>query len=86
MFGFRLLVPIDPFLGKTTVNADSVRVEVVTATGREWSDVHMQMFAKEEVATRPMKPDGIPLDIALIMYDSTSAANFKRKMPNTLNI
>ncbi|XP_020613792.1 uncharacterized protein LOC110052015 [Orbicella faveolata] len=73
-----------PFLGKATVKADFVRVDVVTTRGRKWSDVHMQIFPKEEVATRPVEPVGIPLDIALIMYDSTSAANFKRKMPNTL--
>ena len=73
-----------PFWGKATVKADFVRVDVVSATGREWSDVHMQVSPKEEVATRPVKPGGIPLDIALIMYDSTSAANFRRKMPNTL--
>lgn len=66
------------------MKADFVRVDVVTTTGRKWSDVHMQIFPKEEVATRPVEPVGIPLDIALIMYDSTSAANFKRKMPNTL--
>jgi len=44
----------------------------------------MQVSPKEEVIARPVKPGGIPLDIALIMFDSTSAANFKRKMPNTL--
>ena len=74
----------DPFLGKATVNADFVRVDVVDTTGGEWSDVHMQVSPKEEVIARPVKPGGIPLDIALIMYDSTSAANFKRKMPKTL--
>jgi len=74
----------NPFLGKATVNADFVRVDVVTTTGRKWSDVHMQVSPKEEVSSRPVTPSGIPLDIALIMYDSTSAANFKRKMPNTL--
>ena len=44
----------------------------------------MQVCPKEEVVSRPVKPGGIPLDVALIMFDSTSAANFKRKMPNTL--
>ena len=79
-----LSVLTDPFLGKATVNADFVRVDVVKATGGKWSDVHMQVSPKEEVIARPVKPGGIPLDIALIMYDSTSAANFKRKMPKTL--
>ena len=71
-------------MGKATVKADFVRVDVVTKRGRTISDVHMQVSPKEEVSTRPVKPGGIPLDVALIMYDSTSAANFKRKMPNTL--
>ena len=46
--------------------------------------MHMQVSPKEEVLSRPLKPVVIPLDVALIMFDSTSAANFKRKMPNTL--
>ena len=73
----------EPFLGKATVKADFVRVDVVTKRGRIMSDVHMQVSPKEEVSTRPVKPGGIPLDVALIMYDSTSAANFKRKLPST---
>ena len=32
---------------------------------------------------RLVKTDGVPLDISLIIFDSTSAANFQRKMPNT---
>ncbi|XP_078368741.1 uncharacterized protein LOC144652563 [Oculina patagonica] len=71
-------------MGKATVKADFVRVDVVTRCGETKSDVHMQVSPKEEVSKRPVKPGGIPLDVALIMYDSTSAANFKRKMPNTL--
>jgi len=78
-------VPAGPFLGKATVKADFVRVDVATTSSwRTNSDVHMQVSPKEEVIARPVKPGGIPLDIALIMFDSTSAANFKRKMPNTL--
>ena len=72
-----------PFLGKATVKADFLRVDVTTFWKTK-SDVHMQVSPKEEVIARPVKPGGIPLDIALIMFDSTSAANFKRKMPNTL--
>ena len=44
----------------------------------------MHVFPKKEVLERPTKPGGIPLNVALIMFDSTSAANFKRKMPNSL--
>ena len=65
------------------VKADFLRVDVTTFWKTK-SDVHMQVSPKEEVIARPVKPGGIPLDIALIMFDSTSAANFKRKMSNTL--
>ena len=44
----------------------------------------MHVFPKKEVLERPTKPGGIPLNVALIMFDSTSAANFRRKMPNSL--
>ena len=72
------------FEGKATVQADFVLVDVVTTSSDVKSDVHMQVSPKQEVLARPQKPVGIPLDVALIMYDSTSAANFRRKMPNTL--
>ena len=66
------------------MKAEYLRVDVVKTSGAIESDVHMQVVPKDEVLSRPAKPGGIPLDIALIMYDSTSAANFQRKMPNTL--
>ena len=66
------------------MDADFIRVEVVTSSGETKSDVHMHVFPKKEVLVRALTPDGIPLDVALIMFDSTSAANFKRKMPNSL--
>ncbi|KAJ7370611.1 hypothetical protein OS493_031347 [Desmophyllum pertusum] len=72
------------FIGNTSVDADFIRVEVVTSSGETKSDVHMHVFPKKEVLVRALTPDGIPLDVALIMFDSTSAANFKRKMPNSL--
>lgn len=72
------------FLGKAKVKSDFVRVDVVTTSGDVESDVHMQVIPKEEVLSRSVKAGGIPLDISLIMFDSTSAANFQRKMPNTL--
>ena len=43
----------------------------------------MQIIPKEEVLSRLVKTGGVPLDISLIIFDSTSAANFQRKMPNT---
>ena len=46
----------------------------------------MHVFPNKEVLERRKKPGGIPLNIALIMFDSTSAANFKRKMPKAWNI
>ena len=71
-------------MGKATVKAEFVRVDVETTSGDFESDVHMQILPKKEVLSRPLKPGGIPLDVALIMFDSTSAANFRRKLPNTL--
>ena len=44
----------------------------------------MHVFPKKEVLDRQPSPKGIPLNVALIMFDSTSAANFRRKMPNSL--
>ena len=44
----------------------------------------MHVFPKKEVLARQPSPKGIPLNVALIMFDSTSAANFRRKMPNSL--
>ncbi|KAK3749596.1 hypothetical protein QZH41_002777 [Actinostola sp. cb2023] len=43
----------------------------------------MQTAPKPEVLKRKVKKSGIPVNIALIMFDSTSAANFIRKMPKT---
>ena len=72
------------FCGNASVDSDFIRVDVITSSGETRSDVHMQVFPKKEVLDRRPKPGGIPLDVALIMFDSTSAANFKRKMPNSL--
>ena len=72
------------FVGKTSVNTDFLKVDVITTSGDVKTEVHMQVSPKQEVSKRPVKPGGIPLDVALIMFDSTSAANFKRKLPNTL--
>ena len=44
----------------------------------------MHVFPKKEVLKREQKPGGIPLNVALIMFDSTSHANFKRKMTKSL--
>ncbi|XP_022792463.1 uncharacterized protein LOC111331586 [Stylophora pistillata] len=73
-----------PFYGKAVVEAEYLRVDVVKTSGAIESDVHMQIVPKDEVLSRPAKPGGIPLDISMIMFDSTSAANFQRKMPHTL--
>ena len=63
---------------------DFIRLDVETSSGDKRSDVHMHVFPKKEVLERQLKPGGIPLNVALIMFDSTSAANFRRKMPNSL--
>ena len=63
---------------------DYIRLDVETSSGEKKSDVHMHVSPKKEVLERQQKPGGIPLNVALIMFDSTSAANFRRKMPNSL--
>ena len=73
------------FLSKNIkVEHDFIQVDALTSWGQTKSDVHMHVFPKKEVLERQQKPGGIPLNIALIMFDSTSAANFRRKMPNSL--
>lgn len=66
------------------MKTDFVRVDVGRTWGRTQTDMLMQVSPKEEVLTRPLKPGGIPLDVALIMLDSVSNAQFRRKMPHTL--
>ena len=77
-------MPVGFFSEDVSVDTDFIRVDVVTSTGETQSDVHMHVFPKMEVIERQQKPGGIPLNIALIMFDTTSAANFRRKMPNSL--
>ena len=77
-------MPPGVFLGNASVDTDFIRVDIVTSSGETNSDVHMHVFPKKEVIDREQKPGGIPLNVALIMFDSTSAANFRRKMPNSL--
>ena len=77
-------MPPGVFIGNASIEADYIRLDVVTTSGETKSDVHMHVFPKKEVLERQPKPGGIPLNVALIMFDSTSAANFRRKMPNSL--
>ena len=78
------LLPLGLFKGNASIDADFIRVDVVTNSGERKTDVHMHVFPKQEVLERPRKPGGIPLNVALVMWDSTSAANFIRKMPSSL--
>lgn len=77
-------VSIDAFFGNVSVDTDFIRVDVKTSSGETKSDLHMYVFPKKEVLERQPQPGGIPLDVALVMFDSTSAANFRRKMPSSL--
>ena len=79
-----LFAPAGIFSGNVSVDYDFIRVDVVTSSGETKSDVHMHVFPKKEVLKREQKPGGIPLNVALIMFDSTSHANFKRKLPKSL--
>ena len=44
----------------------------------------MQVQPKAEVMRRKVTPLQIPLNVILIMFDSTSAAHFQRKMKKTI--
>ena len=68
----------------TSVEAEFIRVDVVGSWGFTETDLHMRVVPKKEAVERKLHPGGIPLDVALVMFDSTSAANFRRKLPNTL--
>ena len=83
-FTLFLFVQTGVFNGTVAVDHDYIRVDVVTSSGKTKGDVHMHVFPKKEVLERPQKAGGIPLNVALVMFDSTSAANFKRKLPNSL--
>lgn len=76
--------PTHTFLGNVKVEDDFIQVDVMMPWGKAKSDVHMHVFPKKEVLARPLKLGGIPLNVALIMFDSVSAANFRRKMPKSL--
>ncbi|XP_020917032.2 uncharacterized protein LOC110254391 [Exaiptasia diaphana] len=72
------------FNGSAYVNADFVRVDI-RQSGRkpDVTEFRMQAAPKPEVFNRTGKHTGIPVNICLIMFDSTSAANFIRQMTKT---
>jgi len=61
-----------------------VRLDVKSGgTLDDFTEFHMQTSFKPEISQRPIQPAGIPVNIIMILFDSTSAANFIRKMPQT---
>ncbi|XP_031550733.1 uncharacterized protein LOC116288134 [Actinia tenebrosa] len=74
----------ESFEGSATVNADFVRVDITRPEGKDSiTEVLMQTAPKQEVLQRKVQPAGIPVNVAMILFDSTSAANFVRQMPIT---
>ena len=53
------------------------------AEGDAHEEFHQQVVPKAEVNARPIKRYGLGLNIVMIMFDSTSAAHFERKMPKS---
>ncbi|KXJ21202.1 hypothetical protein AC249_AIPGENE1483 [Exaiptasia diaphana] len=65
----------------TLINADFIRVDIKQGDGKpDITELHMQAAPKPDALKRVRKPTGIPINIGLIMFDSTSAANFIRQM------
>ena len=73
---------VGPFKGSATVKNDFVRVDIETQ-GDVQRDIHMYVQPKKDVSTRKVTPLELPLNVILIMFDSTSAAHFHRKMKKT---
>ena len=82
-FGFRQ-TPAPGFKGNVSINSHFIRVDIRRKVNTDTSEVHMNVAPKPEVLKRRVEPAGIPVSIAMIMFDSTSAANFQRKMPKTI--
>ena len=70
------------FEANVTVKSDFVRVDVETEDGIQ-RDLHMSVQPKDEVLKRTATPLELSLHVILIMFDSTSAAHFWRKMKKT---
>ena len=63
------------------VDEDFVKVEVHTDDGRVQEDYHMSVVPKEDILNRSTKRPGIPLNVLMIGFHSTSHSNFIRKLP-----
>ena len=78
------------FLGSGTtsnltkaVDFDFAQVNIQLANGALRKEFHAQAFPKPHVLQRPIKSQGLGLNVIMIMFDSTSKAQFQRKMPKT---
>ena len=51
-----------------------------------YNEFHIQALPVPEDTLRPQSTSGLPVNVAMIMFDSQSAANFVRHMPKTMKI
>ncbi|KAK3752118.1 hypothetical protein QZH41_002169 [Actinostola sp. cb2023] len=66
-----------------TLKSEFVLVEI-KKDGNTFKEFHLQALQKPDVLKRPIKAEGLGLNVFMFMLDSTSAAHFHRKMRRSL--
>ncbi|XP_048575721.1 uncharacterized protein LOC116604845 isoform X2 [Nematostella vectensis] len=79
---FDLMISRPGLTSEVSINTDFIRVDIKRKQDVV-TEVHMNTALKPEVLKRPVTA-GIPVSVCMIMFDSTSAANFQRKMPKSI--
>ena len=70
---------------KVQIEDDFVQVESYDKNNKKQVNFHASVHPKEEVLRREGKEPGLPLNLLLIGFDSTSHAHFARKLPGIYN-